>query len=296
MIIVKTNFIKKIKILFLLLLFVNAESQASNKYFFWEVSTDSSKVYLFGSIHIGSKDWYPFEKYIEDAFDESEILATEIDLKTIEADATNAMKRGIAIDSIPLEKKLKPDNYKFVQSNLLKMGFPQMAIDRLRPWFVAVTIQEQMMNSKGKYDAFSGVDLYFSQKAEEEEKQTMGLEEIDFQLSLLERIDEFADEFIESIISENQDDKSMDTLVIAWQNGEDNIIDEMINRGYESENLTNLFDEIIFKRNETMAIKISELLAKKEKVFIVIGAGHLVGDRSVIKELEKLGKYKIKRM
>ncbi len=280
---------------FLMFLLTGSVALAENKYFFWEVSTDSSKVYLFGSIHIGSKDWYPFDKHIESAFHESDILATEIDFKTMK-NATNAIKRGVATDTIPLEKKLKPDNYKFVQSNLLKMGFPQMAIDRLRPWFVAITVQEQMMNSKGKYDAFSGVDFYFSKKAEEEEKQTMGLEEMDFQFSLLERIDEFADEFIESIIAENQDDKSMDSLVTAWQNGDDNTIDEMMNKGYQSENLLNLFDAIIYKRNETMAKKISELLAKKEKVFIVIGAGHLVGDKSVIKELEKIGKYKIKRL
>jgi uncharacterized protein YbaP (TraB family) len=124
----------------------------------------------------------------------------------------------------------------------------------------------------------------------------MGLEEMDFQFSLLEKIDEFADEYIESIITEKQDDKSMDTLVTAWQNGDDNTIDEMMNRGYQSENLVSLFDDIIYKRNETMAIKISELLTKKEKVFIVVGAGHLVGDKSIIKELNKIGKYKIKRI
>jgi uncharacterized protein YbaP (TraB family) len=280
---------------FLMLVLTVSVASAKNKYFFWEVSTDSTKVYLFGSIHIGSKDWYPFDKHIEDAFNTSDILATEIDFNTMD-DATNALKRGVATDTIPLEKKLKPDNYKFVQSNLLKMGFPQMAIDRLRPWFVAITIQEQVMNSKGKYDALSGVDMYFSRLAFDNEKKTMGLEEMDFQFSLLEKIDEFADEYIESIITEKQDDKSMDTLVTAWQNGDDNTIDEMMNRGYQSENLVSLFDDIIYKRNETMAIKISELLTKKEKVFIVVGAGHLVGDKSIIKELNKIGKYKIKRI
>ncbi len=68
----------------LLNIFTQSMSDSSNKKnFLWEVKSDSSTVYLLGSIHIGKKEMYPLNLIIENAFDECNNLVVEVDIKDI---------------------------------------------------------------------------------------------------------------------------------------------------------------------------------------------------------------------
>jgi uncharacterized protein YbaP (TraB family) len=55
-----------------------------------------------------------------------------------------------------------------------------------------------------------------------------------------------------------------------------------------------LNDMMIYQRNDEMTKKVDEMLKGKEKVFVVVGAAHLVGEKGVLKQLEAKG-YKVER-
>lgn len=265
------------------------------KFFFYEVSTDSSKAFIFGSIHFGRAEWYPFESYIEDAFLGSDALATEIDLNSV--NNLSFLNRMFANDTIDLKYKLKPANYEKVLKNLKKLGLDESSIKRLRPWFVAFSLQ-RMEILQGEIDAKSGVDLYFTKKANEMNKPIVGLEKIDSQIKLIEKFDCCADEIIEKIDEQNVDNDKINDIIQAWFDGNDQKINDLLN-DFEgtSEQYKSILHEILYKRNENFANSIETLLKNKKQYFIVIGAAHLVGNDSVIQYLKsKNRKYKITRI
>src|SRR5207237_7429793 len=60
------------------------------KHFLWEVSSMTNKVWLFGTIHAGKKEWFPLPAEIEEAFAASPVLAVEADVTNLAAIAKTA--------------------------------------------------------------------------------------------------------------------------------------------------------------------------------------------------------------
>ena len=50
--------------------------------FFWELSQKKSKIFLLGSIHVAKKDIYPLSKKVYQAFDSSNYLVVEVNIKS----------------------------------------------------------------------------------------------------------------------------------------------------------------------------------------------------------------------
>lgn len=280
--------------LLLLILFVSSSLETKCKYFFYEVSTDSSKAYIFGSIHYGKAEWYPFQKYIEDAFSSCEVLVTEIDMNNISQ--FSFINRMFATDTIELRYKLKPENYQKVVKLLSDIGMDEGMIQKIRPWFIAFSLQKIEL-LQGNISSKDGVDLYFTKRANEMNMKTIGIEEIDFQLSLLEKFDCCADEIIENMDKNQESEDNIPKLIDSWIRGDDFEINKMINEVTDaSPEYQNVLHEILYKRNETMANSIEKLLENPKKYFVVIGAAHLVGEYSIINYLNKKSKFKIKRL
>ena len=55
------------------------------------------------------------------------------------------------------------------------------------------------------------------------------------------------------------------------------------------DNIGDIYDKLFFSRNRKMADKIKTYLQKEGDFFVVVGAGHLVGDRSVVDLLRAEG-------
>lgn len=283
---------------FVIIIFFWIKSETLGKYFFYEVSTDTSKVYIFGSLHFGKSEWYPFEDYIEKAFSTSDALVTEININDLTKLAPSSLiNRIYAKDTISLKNKLKPKNYDKVLGKLSALGMNETIIQRIRPWFVAFSVQ-QLEIKQGSLNTKYGVDTYFNKKAKELNMQTFGIEEIDFQLSLIEKFDCCADEIIETLESDNKKKDDANELIQAWLEGDDNEINKLINEISDaSKEYQSVLHEILYKRNKSMADSIKGLLANRKQYFIVVGAAHLVGEESIIKYLQKDNKkYKIMRL
>ena len=50
----------------------------------WKISDNNSSVWILGSIHYADSSFYPLSKVIEQAFQESETLAVEMDISDTE--------------------------------------------------------------------------------------------------------------------------------------------------------------------------------------------------------------------
>jgi uncharacterized protein YbaP (TraB family) len=57
----------------------------------------------------------------------------------------------------------------------------------------------------------------------------------------------------------------------------------------EDRRLSSIYERLIYERNGNMASRVEDLLRTKETYFVIVGAGHLVGDKGVIEILKKRG-------
>ena len=118
----------------------------------------------------------------------------------------------------------------------------------------------------------------------------MEIESIDQQVKAMESIDQ--ETFLAfSLLGLEESTEEVEDIIDAWKTGNIKKMEEIIFRDeYEGlPYIDNLYDVLYFKRNIKMADKISKYLQDTGDYFIVIGAGHLVGDKSILKILEKKG-------
>ena len=75
----------------------------------------------------------------------------------------------------------------------------------------------------------------------------------------------------------------------AWKKGDDKELEVIIftKSYFLIENLDNYYNEQFYKRNSNFVNQILNFLEKNENYFIIIGAGHFVGDKGIINLLKK---------
>ena len=258
------------------------------KLFLWEAVGEKGKAYLLGSIHLAREDLYPLDAVIESAFTESETLVVEVDLNQLDDGALQLQFLGAGIygDGRSLESELSSDALDKLRSFLKERGVPFGPFSMMKPWLAAISVTAMEMLKLG-YKAEFGIDKHFLDRAEREDKPVSALESADFQIRLLS---DFSEELQELFLSQTLEDAArisdvVDKLVNAWKRGDAETIEELILEAADDARMKPLYDKFFYRRNVDMATKIANLLDSGGSLFVVVGAGHLVGDEGIIQLL-----------
>jgi uncharacterized protein YbaP (TraB family) len=79
-------------------------------------------------------------------------------------------------------------------------------------------------------------------------------------------------------------------LVAAWQRGDDGRLEELVFGPLaELPELEVFYDLVFFQRNENMAARLAQLGGDGRTRFVVLGAGHMVGEQGVPAILARRG-------
>jgi uncharacterized protein YbaP (TraB family) len=289
---------------------VLANTQSNNSTsILWEVKSksDTSKVaYLLGSIHIAIPELYPLNPVIMDAWNKCNVLAVELnilDIKTSDMFGTLSLVGKLISFEEKLYDKLPADLYLKVKNALIKNGISEEMIDVFTPLAVVIMLElGDASNLVFNKDSTSvdGIDMYFLKWAKMENKPIYEVESISTQIAALETLNENIIPYLQSKIDGLDDDSNTDInkLFNAWKNGDVKTIENMINIPPTSDKKLNekIMNALLYDRNINMANKIEKYLTQKETYFIVLGAGHYVGMKSIIDILQKTGNYYIKRL
>lgn len=273
-------------------------AQAAGKLFMWKITSDTSTVYLVGSIHMVPKDFYPLPAGMEKAFEDSSTLALEIDER--KSDPMTFARAGMFLDGsdiddhlINADTKTEFDKYAAQQDATTKL-----TLHKMRPWCAATTIGVIEVLKRG-FDKDSGVDKHFLQAAEAKNKKVDELESAEFQLQVFSSFsDELQDKLLKSSLTdvEHMDEDARDMLA-AWKRGDADLMDKVATRDEkEHPDLKPVMEKLLYERNVGMAQKIQEYLKSGKKTFVVVGAAHVVGPRGIIAMLSKDKKYKIEQV
>ena len=259
----------------------------------WEVKSATNTVYLMGSIHYATKDFYPLHRSIEDAFAKSDYLALEFDIN--KANPFEIMKYAFFQDTTTLRSKLDSATYIPLKAKLLELNIPESMILKMKPWFAIITAQITELKNVG-FDAEMGIDKYFLGKAEKRKMKIFELESLQEQIDIFLELEKYADSFVK-ITLESIDDtvNTQNQIIEAYKNADADALAKLLNEGNDSEEGKKINELMNDNRNFKMLEKIKTYLIDNKNYFVVVGAAHLVGENGLVNLLQKTGKYKIKR-
>lgn len=302
------NFMVRILCLTLVLFSVSLCDTPKNKPFFWKISDENSCVWILGSVHYADETFYPLPSVVDSAFAASDELAVEVDMND-EAVATSAAMRMAMLGMLPqnklLSQVLPPPMWKTLDSLWSAWGMKFAAnITHMRPWFAATVVSTVGMQRMG-FDPEYGIDMVLQKRASAAGKKVVSIETVDDQVNAL--ADTSADNatgilYMKSTLSEvSRMDSMVTQMMRAWKTGNDSLMNAVMDedeKGYSAEELKlneQLKQKIYINRNIKMADAVAKFLAEDRKVFVTVGAAHLVMfDRNVIQLLRDRG-FKVER-
>jgi len=275
---------------------IQVEQQGTS--FIWKVSLDTTHVYLLGSVHVASPDLYPLDKTIEDAFGSAIYLVVESNTNNVsQIDMAGLLgiygmyPQGSGFkENVPEELYSKLD--KLFQENEIKLSL----FNDYKP-FVIYNLMSQLILVKLGYKLENGIDLYFMDKANKNNKSILELETIEYQLSMMSSIpDEVIIRMMQYDIDNPETDTYLEGLFKAWQEGDTAKMETVAFEALADLPEIAPYYEIMYdQRNYRMVQKIEEFLAGDEVYFILVGAGHLVGEKGLINLLKNKG-YNIEQL
>ncbi len=264
---------------------------ASQKSFLWRIQSKANTVYVLGSLHYSKKEIYPLHENIEKAFGESEVLVVEADVNDVKKlDIQKLAERALYPGTDTLEKHVSPEAYERLVKETEGLGIPTELLVKQKPWFLAMTLAA-LESLKSGFDPNLGIDKYFLSKAEGR-KKILELESLDYQLDLLSSFSDKDQELL--LLYTLKDlrilDQELEQLTRAWTSGDTRSMESIVTRSVsEDKRLSPIFEKIIYDRNTKMASRIEDFLRTGATYFVIVGAGHLVGDRGIVEILKRKG-------
>lgn len=150
------------------------------------------------------------------------------------------------------------------------------------------------LRQKG-YSAES-IDQHFFTKAKNAGKAVWGLETTELQMQIFDNMsDEEQVEFLEYTLKNSAESvAAIDKMMEAWKKGDAEALSEFVNGGMEDFS-EQVYYEIFEQRNQNWVPQIEKMMKEGKTPLIIVGAGHLVGEKSVNDLMEKKG-YSVKQL
>lgn len=274
-----------------LLLFSLPLQAAGERLLFWHVSTVRAEVWLLGSMHLARPDIYPLREEITQAFAAADALVVEVDIGGGNQVAIQelVLERGTYSGDETIRDHLSATTWKALEERLEESGLPPALMERMKPGLVVTTLTTVEMMKLGLNPEL-GIDRHFLDRARAQ-KDILELETLEQQLDLLLNFPN-ADLLVRQTLFEMESlEETMEQLVDYWKRGDAEalrklVLDDELSLHPEFRPLKErMFDD----RNRAMTDRIVSMQQRGGRYFVVVGAGHLLGDQGIIALLERRG-------
>jgi hypothetical protein len=271
-----------------------SRQSVSQKHCLWVVETPSNKgVFLLGSLHVLKSDAYPLAKEINKAYNLSQKIVFETDLAAMMDPAVQAkmLSLGLYPEGQNLFQNISDDMQSVLKKRMTDLGMPMEHFARFKPWFLAVALTTLELQRLGFSPAF-GIDVHFYGRAGSDEKEIGFLEPVEFQLDLLGKMNAHDQKAFLSQTLKDLDvaARMADDMLKYWKKGETDNLYSILFKSFED--YPQIENRLLRRRNKDWIDKIEEMMAEDKNIFIVVGAGHLIGPGSVVALLKEKG-YKV---
>jgi len=264
-------------LLYLLICFTYSGYAQSN---FWKIEKGGkTKGYILGTIHLADAQLEGVYSSVEKGLGKADVLAMELDLSVINPAELLGLIRS---DSVSL-KALIGEQFGEVSEKFKAItGMELGMFENHYPFFVVGYLYKAM----GKQNTGEPMDLRIMKMAEG--KTVVGLETLTEQLAVVKGVplEYQTDILVQSVVNFEEHKKDHQKMMDLYLKGEMDALRELSLDPVLPEEIKWSFLE---NRDEKMVGKISGMLAKKKKIFVAVGAGHLGGEKGILKGLTKQG-------
>jgi len=264
---------------------------SNTKSFIWEVKSPTNTVWLFGTMHVGKREFYPLPEAVETAFGKSAKLVVEADISKSAVGELNLLISYFPPDT--LDKNIPKYLNDRLITQLARLQIPEAAVKSMRPVVVGGFLSLVEFDRLG-YDMDLGVDGYLLRRAKDTGKPVEELESVRAQVEMLGNMPgDLQEAFLDNAIAALELDRLSDQvngMVNAWRSGDTRLMLDVTAAVNRDMKLTRQLDEILlYGRHDAMLKKIEGYLAGKESHFVAVGSLHLVGPRGLIQALKSKG-------
>ena len=275
---------------------LSVQAVAQTHAFAWKATKGQGTVYLVGSVHMLTSDFYPLPSSLDAGFKDSDLLVEEANLAEMLSPNMqfSMLSRGMLPAGQTLDKVVSPTTMALLNKHAGPLGMPIDALKQFKPWMLAMTI-EAVEWQKAGFDAELGLDKHFFDRAQVDNKSIQGLETTDFQISLFDNMtmdqqDRFLAETLKGVATETA---SVSKLAAFWKAGDLAGIERLVLADVKEDPI--VYDRLLVARNRAWLPKIEALFSRPRHAFVVVGAAHLVGPDGLLAMLKAKG-YQLVQM
>ena len=277
---------------FLALTLALASFASAAQAYLWEVSSLSNRVYLYGTVHAGKKEWFPLHPVVEKALAESQTLVVEADILDTAKMATSSKELSYKPPD-ELRNHVSEGDYERFRKLMPRYKLAEQNVAHMKP-FMAVSLMVFSEWARLGFNPELSVDAYLIKKARAEFMPVVEIEGIETQTKLIESLTDAENRAIfagtvtalESGLTGDQ----INGMVSAWQRGDAARMLEVAQKYNENVQGAASFEEkFVWSRHEPMIAKIQGYLDSRTVHFIAVGALHLAGPRGLVELLRKRG-------
>ena len=227
----------------------------------------------------------------EAAFAAADELVTETDASDAAVEALQGLARryGALPQDQTLSAQLSPEDRARLARVAEDLRIDPAALDRLRPWLAALQLSYAHAARKG-HSAQAGVETVLLAEARALGKRISYLETSEEQVRVLADLSpEDEERFLSLTLRQIEEDEvTLNALDHAWARGEVELLGALLDAQWRQAGPA-IHEAVILQRNRAWAEAIAERLDGSGRVFIAVGAAHLVGEQNVVDLLRSRG-------
>ncbi|WP_229223907.1 TraB/GumN family protein [Duganella sp. sic0402] len=269
------------------------QDAAPNRGALFKVQQNGRTLYLFGTIHVGAKDFYPLEPRLAGLLKQAPVLALEID------PLADPQKLARAVQQHGLSKLgasgLTPAWRQRLERLLKQYNIEPQAVAPMKPWLLATVLTVSEFAAQG-YDASLAVDAHLSKQAHAAGKKVVELESAEAQMALFDQKMTPAEQllFLQEAIAGIEDKEQADQarqIAQAWGSADAQALEALALKAEQDQTFSGRFVQkvLLHGRNPALADGMLKLMARENNSVAAIGVLHLVGKDSVPELLRNHG-------
>lgn len=243
----------------------------------------SAPSFVYGTIHMLPKDQFELSQSLKRAFDASSTLAMEVDLNMGAAQKIALAQQVLLPEGKTLQDFMTEQDFiklKIYCLDSLKWSTSKFErSSKLKPMFFSSVLIQESMKDMASYE------MEFNKMAKKKHMQTIGLETVEFQLSLFDQlpmqtqVDMLKEDY-------NSDMKNFDTLLACYLKEDLEALNILMNA--ETASYPEFNELLLVNRNKSWIEPMAQQMLK-ESTFFAVGAGHLGGPNGVLELLKQKG-------
>ncbi|WP_434387484.1 TraB/GumN family protein [Melittangium boletus] len=271
-----------------------AADGAASRAFLWEVTrpeTPDRPLYLTGSIHVGKPGQYAFWPSMKAALARSQVMVVELDPARVNAAEMQALVTRLGTFTPPdgLSAHLSAETRALLPPALERLRMSPAVAERMRPWMLTLMLAVTDMTHAG-YSDQGGVDPLLLSEARDTHR-VVELETAEEQLRMFAGMSDAVQEaqLQEQLAPTRSKEDLIARLFAAWESGDPDTLEALVFEKKDDPLYTAYYEALFYARNRRMAERIAALAGGSETAFVVVGAGHLVGEQGLLALLSQKG-------